>query len=775
MTVSTDLHYDVDQMTAFLRLIMRGDVHEIAVFDPVGADGTGINLFTGDPEEAIHHIQSIPAGAYRTAYIRPNPVGRARTKGFGPIRKAEAQEPHSAATWKDVSRLRFIQLDVDADKDDGRKAATQSQHADSIRRRDRLRSWLFTQYGIEASYIGDTGKGGNLLIAVDLPNDAEHRRLVKTIFRTINRELAAEGISIDEKVSDAARFVGIAGTPNAKEERQDAMYPWRMRRGEVYPDVPATSIDALYDLAAPSLHRTQATPSGPRRNITLARDEQQSIITMIAPYWTDGVRHTTGQGVAGLLWHRGIGYEQARLIISTLSQNDNKPDDRLASLDRAYERGAAGETVEYFGTLTEVMGEDGLKEVGRLLRSIERAHGPTLTASGQRPPDPASNADPRTEERDDEAENSQEPAGPPYSDSMFAVRWNVHHRYDEPKMTKDGELVGGGWKPIANFAAYVIADAIYPEDDTLNYSEVILQDSKGRTHGPKRIPAVKFRRPDDWLGLFGSWPRVYPGVTSPVLLNAIQSASGFAPIVTVWDRMGWTASGHFLSASGAMTPEGLDDSVRVEPGGRLEGIVLQDPGDIDPLRDAVRSILSMGEIAQTPAGDVAVSAMLAAALRAPLIPAKRANFSITLVGVTGSVKSGLAGLAASLYGPSFTYDHLHGSWQSTTNSLVDLISRPRHTMIVIDDYLEKETGSGVAGRRAIDRDTLIRHQGNGSTRSRLRSDATRNDGKDPAVVLVSTQETLGSYLDESEIGRQLIVPMQKGDISIDRVKGLART
>jgi len=776
---------DADQLTAFLDLVMPGDtVHEIALFDALDGRSLPLNMFARDPAQVQNALRAVHAGAYRVAYIRPNQLNREPTPGFAPIRSASKRYPHSAAVTSDVARLRWIQLDVDAAKDDGdRVATTDAQHADAIRKRDRVQSRLLTQWGIEAAYAGDTGNGGNLLVPIDLPNTAEHRRVLKAIVATINAEMAGEGIAIDPAVVDAPRFVGLAGTVNAKEPAPDATYPWRLRTGTIYPDVPPAPEELVRDLAAPSLRTRSSGPQGAREEIDLTAGERQMIVRAIAPHWRDGTRHTMGQAVTAMLWHRGIAYDDARSIIIALSANDTRQDDRLASLDRAWERGAAGEPLAFIDNLKEAMGEHGFADVGSVMRTIFRARRPVVTIGGTRidratPPhnEPAS-MDPGP--ADDSQHNSPpEPAeppvmaGPPYSDDAYAVIDHAHHRY-----VPDSDKNLGYWQAITNFAAWVTGDYIYPENGELNYCEVVVQDHTGRMHGPKRVSASQFRRPDEWIGLFGSWPRVHDRVTRSQLLNAIQAASGTAPVTLVYDRTGWeTTNGwRYLTASGAMGVDGLDTSVRVEPGGHLGAIALQGADDPSAVQAAVRRVLAMGEVAATPGGRMAVTALCGGAFRAPLIPARRANFTLNLVGETGSMKSGLAGLVLNLYGSAFNFDYLTGNWGSTAKANIDLLSRPRHTMLVIDDYLEGTTGGAHAARRAAERDALIRAQGNAAPVDRLKSDATRNNGNDPGVVLATTQETLGSFLNESEIGRQLVIPLkkqsagQRGDLDADRL------
>lgn len=339
---------------------------------------------------------------------------------------------------------------------------------------------------------------------------------------------------------------------------------------------------------------------------------------------------------------------------------------------------------------------------------------------------------------------------------------------------------------MTDFTAWIVAQTTHPENPDLNYAEVVLRNARGQLQGPYRVPDASFRQVDGrngWLGMFGSSPRVYAGVSNAHLVNAIQVASGDVPVVTVFDRLGWMkdAAGewHYLTSAGAFGANGLDTSIRVEPGGRLDEYQLQDVSDTEAVKAAVRHVLELQGIAQTDQGVAAVIVTMASMLRSLLIPARRQNFTTTIVGETGSGKSALAGISLQMFGPAFGYDHLTDNWGSTLNSLLDNASRARHAPLVVDDYVEIDTGTAGIGRQAHSRDTLIRLVANSAPRNRLKADTSRNDGAEPETGLISTQETTGSFRHASEAARQIFVRLEKrgddgADLNIGTVKQRSR-
>lgn len=369
-------------------------------------------------------------------------------------------------------------------------------------------------------------------------------------------------------------------------------------------------------------------------------------------------------------------------------------------------------------------------------------------------------------------------SGPPYSDSIYRADRSGFKR----AVTKDGEetLV-----PMTNFTAWIVARTMHPESPELNYSEITVSDSTG-VYRTERVLDSEFRQADGrggWLGKFGSGLRVYAGTTNAHLVNAVQVASGDeVPLVVVFARIGWMRDGgqwYYLTPSGALGALGLDDTIRVEPGGRLEDYTMQGAEDDGLVIDAVRVFLDMPKVANSERGVAAIIAVQAAMLRSLLIPARRMNFTITVVGETGSGKSGLTGAVLQAFGPAFGYDHLTDSWSSTLNSLLDMASRACHAPLVIDDYVEIDTGATGVGRQANNRDTLVRMVANAASKGRLNANATRNDGLRPETCLISTQETTGSFRHASEAARQVFIVLEKRggpepDISIDKLKDYSR-
>lgn len=337
------------------------------------------------------------------------------------------------------------------------------------------------------------------------------------------------------------------------------------------------------------------------------------------------------------------------------------------------------------------------------------------------------------------------------------------------------------WKVITNFVAWVQTEVVYPENPDLDHAEVFVRGDDGRIDGPRKILLRRLGRPDEWvISDFGIRNRVYPGVRKDVLLNAIQVASGTPSKKVAYDRLGVVYSpdgeARFLTGDGAISSSGKDTSIQVDGSPILNRYSFMPAESVDDERAAMRAVLEvLSEVPKTDRGATAVIVLLAAAFRAPLFAARPVRFMISVVGETGSGKSGLASLILNLFGKDFAHDRLPTSWNSTGVSLLGLMTHLVHVMLVIDNYVEKPGPGGAYQRSA--RNLVSMAIGDGAVRGASNRDGTRRPDRDIGALVVSTQEQMGIDQQSSETARQVVIKLEKRmgetpDVSIEAMEAL---
>jgi len=91
-----------------------------------------------------------------------------------------------------------------------------------------------------------------------------------------------------------------------------------------------------------------------------------------------------------------------------------------------------------------------------------------------------------------------------------------------------------------------------------------------------------------------------------------------------------------------------------------------------------------------------------------------------LAGETGVLKTAMAALFQSFYGPRFTADTLPGTWLSTPNGLERLAWLVKDAVFTVDEFVPRGTSLQKL-RKHEDADRLMRGSANTQGRQRLRS------------------------------------------------------
>ena len=255
--------------------------------------------------------------------------------------------------------------------------------------------------------------------------------------------------------------------------------------------------------------------------------------------------------------------------------------------------------------------------------------------------------------------------------------------------------------------------------------------------GNVKIPPEHLGRPQQWATkAVGMSALVMPGLAvADHVRVAVQSRSRSAQRRTVYAHTGWRHLGGrwvYLSASGALSASGLDDTVSVELES-LSGFAFPELRELRGFREQTRASLALLRIAS----DIVMVPLLASAYRAvlPLSP----DCSVWLFGRSGTFKTAITSLTQQHFGPSMGPQNLPGNWTSTANALEGQAHVLANALFVVDDYSPDATEAD-ARRRATAADRLMRGAANQAGRGRLRPDGTLRPDKPPRAQILTSAE-----------------------------------
>ena len=263
------------------------------------------------------------------------------------------------------------------------------------------------------------------------------------------------------------------------------------------------------------------------------------------------------------------------------------------------------------------------------------------------------------------------------------------------------------------------------------------------------VPAEKFNGLGWITSQFGSRAVVAAGRSSTehlrvaIAKNKVEERSRSV----VYTHTGWRAIerdgkpvNYYLSAGGAIGPDGLDKSIRVDLNEwGLGNYLLPGPPVGDDLRKAVRASLALGRLSQPDRPKArAVAALLRAGVyRAPLGPTR---YSIQFSGATGERKSSTICLAQQHWGAGLDQFHLPKQWSSTYANIQSSLFAAKDAILTIDDW--KSNGSRQEQQDLVSKAAAVfRDQGNGKGKERNGPDMRPLPTLDPRGSLNSTGES----------------------------------
>lgn len=332
--------------------------------------------------------------------------------------------------------------------------------------------------------------------------------------------------------------------------------------------------------------------------------------------------------------------------------------------------------------------------------------------------------------------------------------------------SRNGKITLGSDEPVvlANFTARIVGEIVV--DDGVERSKRLEIAWRARNRrGTFQLPAAEFQGLQWPMQEIGAGAIIAPGATRRDHLRAaIQYLSGDIPLRYLYAQTGWREhNGHwaYLHNSGAIGATGVATELR----NGLQHYDLPPPPTGVDLRAAVEASIRLLDVAPPRVA----CPLFAAIYRAPL---QRADFSLLLIGQSGSGKSSVAALAQAHYGKAMAdRTSLPADWSSTANALEFMAFQAADALLVID---EGEAAQGSPAARAelenkIGR--ILRAIGNQSTRSRMGPNGRMLPDKPPRALVVATKEE--GIAGFSLVARTLTLNLNPGEAAGGRgVSGL---
>jgi phage/plasmid primase-like uncharacterized protein len=330
------------------------------------------------------------------------------------------------------------------------------------------------------------------------------------------------------------------------------------------------------------------------------------------------------------------------------------------------------------------------------------------------------------------------------------------------KAVKDGNLK----QKLANFNAWIVGECI--EDDGAERRSLldIEAEISGRT-SKFSISAGSFSAMAWPVENIGADAILEPGLGTKDRARAgIQYLSGRIPRRVSYTHCGWRHFDNgiwaYLHAGGAIGPKGALTGVDVNMPDALARYILPAPGSDGEIAKAVCSSLSLLELAP----DRIMIPLLGSIYRAAI---GNADFSIHIVGFTGSGKTEAAALGQQHFGAEMHAKGLPASWSSTANQLEGVAFLAKDAPLVIDDFIPQ--GSSLDRARLNQTaDRVLRGVGNAAGRGRARPDGSPRPAKPPRALVISTGEEIPGG--QSLRARLLVIEVKKGDIGNGDLRGL---
>lgn len=323
--------------------------------------------------------------------------------------------------------------------------------------------------------------------------------------------------------------------------------------------------------------------------------------------------------------------------------------------------------------------------------------------------------------------------------------------------------------PLASFTVLILSEIRYDEGD--GHQELHFELA-GQLLGrqPSRIVlrASEFAAMNWPLERWGAYANIHAGAGNREhVRSAIQALSIQVGIAgrTIHRHLGWIQHAQhgplYLTAGAVIGAQGPVSGITVEVPGRLTAYALPRVPVGPEMIACIRASLALVNLAP----DTISFPVLGAALRAVL---GKADFTVFIVGRTGSHKTTFTALVMAHFGSKWRHDHLPEGWASTANALERHAFIAKDTLFGVDDFKPVDPRDPVY--RSLSK--LLRGQADGAGRSRLgQGGQTSQTTYHPRGLMITSAETVPAS--HSDQARALFVNVNAPLLGPNREKSAA--
>lgn len=316
---------------------------------------------------------------------------------------------------------------------------------------------------------------------------------------------------------------------------------------------------------------------------------------------------------------------------------------------------------------------------------------------------------------------------------------------------------GDSWVAVTeNFTARVVEQIEVDDGVEIRREYVVEGLCEGRPLRRVRVPAKGFDSLG-WIGEhWGAFPIVKVGQSNTSHVATAMKMLGRLGMDdrTIYPHIGWRTIGGlelYLHAGGGLGEDGPVKGVETDLPNQLAGYRLEECEGTSPA-DALRASMTFLRAATA---DV-VGTLYAALWRSVI---GDVNFSVFVVGPTGTQKSSLTSALLSHFGKGLVdKEDLGVQWSSTANAIEGLLFSAKDAILAVDDYVPSRGTMVDRAQMQKTASRVLRAAGNRAGRTRMFADGTVRPAKPPRAMLVATGEDLPDG--GSELRRTVVVSIE---------------
>ena len=172
------------------------------------------------------------------------------------------KKPKSTTTDGDITRRRFVLIDLDPQRSAGISASNAEFEKAHMKCVDVYKYLLAN--GFKEPIITVSGNGYHCYVPCDMPNDDEHNELIKKFLQSLSNIFGGDDVEVDEKVFNPARIDKLIGTW-AKKGADSKERPWRISKILKVPSDLTPNDDECFKKIADLLPQEEPKPHQQRR------------------------------------------------------------------------------------------------------------------------------------------------------------------------------------------------------------------------------------------------------------------------------------------------------------------------------------------------------------------------------------------------------------------------------------------------------------------------------------------------------------------------------